>query len=108
MTITRASAFSNVVVAQDYLDRLAEERPDCYNNPAFFPAKTSEEAGEAVKEGNKRLGFSRHQPDLDKEAEELADTVISAYAQALMAGIDLDAAIQAKHTILMNHSWQQT
>jgi hypothetical protein len=34
-------------------------------------------------------------------AEELADTVISAYAMALLLGVDLDAAIEAKHEVLM-------
>lgn len=98
--------FTNRQIALDYLTRLSEERPECHDNPAFYPAKLAEEAGEAVKEGNKRVGFSRHKPDLAKELEELADTVISAYAQALMAGGDLDAAIQSKHTVLMSRSWK--
>lgn len=99
--------FSNRQVSLDYLTRLSEERPDQYGNPHFSSAKLAEEAGEAVKEANKRLGFSRHPYDRDKEAEELADVVICAYSQALMAGIDLDAAIQQKHTVLMNRSWKQ-
>jgi NTP pyrophosphatase (non-canonical NTP hydrolase) len=99
--------FSNHEVAADYLSRLADERPECFCNPAYFPAKLAEEVGEAVKEGNKRIGFSRHLPDQDKEAEELADSVISAYAQAIMAGINLDNAIQKKHTVLMSRSWKQ-
>jgi NTP pyrophosphatase (non-canonical NTP hydrolase) len=104
---TPATVFSKSEVAMDYLARLATERPECYGNPAYFPAKLAEEAGEAVKEGNKRIGFSRHLPDQAKEAEELADVVISAYAQAIMAGIDLDYAIQSKHTVLMSRSWKQ-
>jgi NTP pyrophosphatase (non-canonical NTP hydrolase) len=103
---TPSTVFSKSEVAMDYLARLAIERPECYGNPAYFPAKLAEETGEAVREGNKRIGFSRHLPDQDKEAEELADVIISAYAQAIMAGINLDSAIQAKHTVLMSRDWK--
>jgi NTP pyrophosphatase (non-canonical NTP hydrolase) len=103
----KGMVFTNRQIALDYLTSLSEQRPDCYDSPSYFPAKLAEEAGEAVKEGNRRLGFSRHAPDIDAEAEELADVVISAYAQAIMAGINLDDAVQRKHTKLMNRSWKQ-
>lgn len=91
-----------------YIERLRVERPECYNNPAFFTAKLAEEVGEAVKEGNKRLGFHREPGDLEKEAEELADVLICAYGQAIMAGIDVNAAIQKKHHELQSRSWRNT
>lgn len=94
-------------ITDDYLHRLAEERPDCFFDNAYFPAKLAEEAGEAAKEANRRLGYSRHAANPDAEAEELADTIISAYAQAIMAGLDIDTAIQKKHHKLMNRSWKQ-
>jgi len=94
----------NAGVAQAWLDRLQRERPECFHEPAFFPAKLSEEAGEAVKEANKRLGFHRDSWDIWHEAEELADVVICAYGQAIMAGIDLDNAIAHKHRKLQERA----
>jgi NTP pyrophosphatase (non-canonical NTP hydrolase) len=94
-------------ISQDYLRGLREERPELADDPAFYPAKLAEEAGEAVKEGNKRLGYSRHEYDPDLEAEELADVLICAWSQAISAGIDIQSALQRKHAKLMNRSWAQ-
>lgn len=94
-------------VSEDYLRGLSVQRPELFDDPSFYPAKLAEEAGEAVKEANKRLGFSRHEYDADLEAEELADVIICAYSQAISAGIDVESAIQRKHAKLMNRSWAQ-
>jgi NTP pyrophosphatase (non-canonical NTP hydrolase) len=89
--------FSNREVAEEYIECLRLQGPIRYSNPYFWSAKLAEEVGEAVKEANRRLGFSRAGYDPEHEAEELADVVISAYAQSIRAGIDLDKAIQRKH-----------
>ena len=94
-------------ISEDYLRGLREQRPDLFEDDSFYPAKLAEEAGEAVKEANKRLGYSRHPYDPDLEAEELADVIICAYSQAISAGIDIESAIQRKHAKLMNRSWAQ-
>lgn len=99
--------FTNKQIAANYLQRLEEERgtvsepmPDWYH-----AGKVIEEAGEAWREYVRLSGWHRHMPETqDAYAEELADTVISAYAAAQVRGIDLDDTIQRKHTVLMSHS----
>jgi NTP pyrophosphatase (non-canonical NTP hydrolase) len=66
-----------------------------------FAMKLTEEAQEAADAWHRTTGWCRRTDTLDHVSEELADTVISAYAMALLLGVDLDAAIGAKHEVLM-------
>jgi NTP pyrophosphatase (non-canonical NTP hydrolase) len=66
-----------------------------------YAMKLTEEAQEAADAWHRTTGLCRRTDTLDHVAEELADTVISAYALAQMLGLDLDAAIAAKHAVLM-------
>lgn len=97
--------YSNNEVAADYLARLLRERgelPDWYH-----PGKVVEEAGEAWREYIRLAGLHRRVGTMSAYMEELADTVISAYAAARAEGQDLDAAIQRKHTTLMTRAMKE-
>jgi NTP pyrophosphatase (non-canonical NTP hydrolase) len=92
--------FSYEDIAEDYLRRLEQEKgrmPDWYHMMKLW-----EEAGEVPREYLIWQGMHRHGRTGDsKFPEELADTVICAFAIAHIFGIDLDGAIQTKHTVLM-------
>src|SRR5262249_39141729 len=88
-------------VAADYLSRLRRAGQLKWATAQGRINKFSEEAGEVVKVWNRLHGFARSTDTPEHLAEELADTVICAYALALVEGIDLDEAIQKKHTVLM-------
>jgi NTP pyrophosphatase (non-canonical NTP hydrolase) len=93
-------------IAQDYLMRLADERgvqPDWYHMYKLW-----EEAGEVPRAYLKWQGLHRTgRTTEDKFAEELADVVISAFAVAHINAIDLDAAVQRKHTVLMTRAMKE-
>jgi hypothetical protein len=97
--------FSNVQIAKDWIRRLADERSDLPE--WWFAGKVQEEAGESWRAYIRLVGFHRHVGTTAQYAEELADTVISAYAAAIKRGIDLDGAIQRKHTILMSREMRE-
>jgi NTP pyrophosphatase (non-canonical NTP hydrolase) len=83
-------------VAAAYLARVALARgglPPVWH----FVLKLGEEAEEAMTAWHRSTGLCRQRDHLGHVAEELADTVISAYALAAVLGIDLDDAIAAKH-----------
>lgn len=54
----------------------------------------TEEAGEAVKEIRRHMGFGRKVSPITRVAEELADVIISAWVTAEMLNIDLWWAIE--------------
>jgi NTP pyrophosphatase (non-canonical NTP hydrolase) len=95
--------FTYEAIAEDYLRRLEQEKgrmPDWYHMMKLW-----EEAGEVPREYLIWLGMHRHGRAGDsKFPEELADTVICAFAIAHIFGIDLDEAIQSKHTVLMTRA----
>jgi NTP pyrophosphatase (non-canonical NTP hydrolase) len=64
--------------------------------------KLMEEAGEAQKAFNRLHGYARVVGTRDDLADELADTVICAYALAEVEEIDLNSAIDAKHQTLVS------
>jgi NTP pyrophosphatase (non-canonical NTP hydrolase) len=67
--------------------------------------KLWEEAGEVPREYLIWQGLHRHGRTADnKFAEELADVVITTFAISHTFGIDLDEAIQSKHTVLMTRA----
>lgn len=97
-------SFTNEQVAADYVARVGEAaRADGgYPRPGwvYFMKLAGEAAG--ANEAFLRLwNYSRHTGDMKDVAAELADVVISAYAAAQVMDIDLDAAIQEKHAVLM-------
>jgi NTP pyrophosphatase (non-canonical NTP hydrolase) len=98
--------FSYEEIAADYLRRLEQERgrmPDWYH---MF--KLWEEAGEVPREYLIWQGLHRHGRTAEnKFPVELADVVITTFAIAHIFGIDLDAAIQAKHTVLMTRAMKE-
>lgn len=59
-------------------------------------AKLSEEVGEAIKEANRLVGFSRRLPVDGAFGEELADVVITAYVMAVVYRVDIDYSIDEK------------
>jgi NTP pyrophosphatase (non-canonical NTP hydrolase) len=70
--------------------------------------KLWEEAGEVPREYLRYQGLHRTgRTTEDKFAEELADVVICVFAVAHIFGIDLDAAVQRKHTILMTRAMKE-
>jgi NTP pyrophosphatase (non-canonical NTP hydrolase) len=93
-------------IAQDYLMRLTSElgvQPDWYHMYKLW-----EEAGEVPREYLRYQGLHRTgRTTEDKFAEELADVVICVFAVAHIFGIDLDAAVQRKHTILMTRAMKE-
>jgi NTP pyrophosphatase (non-canonical NTP hydrolase) len=103
MTVNR---FDYEDIAMDYLRRLTDElgvMPDWYH---MF--KLWEEAGEVPREFLKWQGLHRTgRTTEDKFAEELADVVICAFAVAHVYAIDLDTAIQRKHTVLMTRAMKE-
>ena len=56
----------------------------------------AEEAGEVIQAYRRAAGKARTPGEWSQVAEELADMVIVSHVTALLAGIDLDAAIAAK------------
>lgn len=93
--------FSPEAVARDYLRRLiANGKHKQAGNEARIH-KLMKEAGEVQQVWNRLYHYSSKPDTWDHLAEELADVVICAYALAIAEGIDLEAAIQAKHTVLM-------
>jgi NTP pyrophosphatase (non-canonical NTP hydrolase) len=101
--IARPNRFPYEEIAEDYLRRLEQERghmPDWYH---MF--KLWEESGEVPRQYLIWQGLHRHGRTAEsKFAEELADVVITTFAIAHTFGIDLDEAIQSKHTILMTRA----
>jgi NTP pyrophosphatase (non-canonical NTP hydrolase) len=96
----------NEQVARAYLARLEHAReglPPVWH----FVLKLGEEAEEAMRAWHRSTGLCRELDHLGHVAEELADTVISAYALAAILGLDLDAAIQAKHHVLMTRDLRE-
>jgi len=86
-------------VAERWLARLAAERPGL---PEWWHAgKVIEEAGEAWRAYLRLTGLARQRGSAEELAEELADTVISAYGLALVLGLDLDAAVADKAAELL-------
>ena len=85
--------------ARDWRARLLAEGR---NLPEWwFVAKVPDEAGEALGAYLRLAGLHRRAGELGEVADELADTVISAYAAAGVLGIDLDAAVDAKARVLL-------
>jgi NTP pyrophosphatase (non-canonical NTP hydrolase) len=91
---------ANTKAAADYLARLSRHRGEM-PPPWYFIMKLTGEASEAQDAWMDWAGWSRHPGTLEHVGEELADAVISAYAAAMISGIDLDAAIAAKYKVLM-------
>ncbi len=56
----------------------------------------AEEVGEAIQEYRRMTGRARQRGSITAFAEELADVVIVTELTAVLAGIDLDAAVAAK------------
>jgi hypothetical protein len=101
----RVPRFTNSEIARDFLARLRKEG---VNKPVWFHfMQLGLEAGEAQQAYVNIEGLSRHEDTIDHLAEELADTVITAYICAAVSGIDLDSAIQKKHTVLMTRELSQ-
>lgn len=91
--------FSNSEIAAHYIERLLRKENEGELPEWYHPAKVQEEAGEVWRAF---LRLSTPRGDLKDYAEELADTVISAYAAAQDKGLDLDYVIQNKHAALMS------
>lgn len=86
-------------VAHNWLARLAAEAVPL---PEWWHVlKLSEETGEAVRAWFRVRGLARSPGTPGELAEELADVVITAYALAEHLGLDLPAAIGAKHAVLL-------
>jgi NTP pyrophosphatase (non-canonical NTP hydrolase) len=94
---------ANREIARAYLKRLYAQRGPM--PVSYYFMKLTSEAHEAADAWMDTEGWSRHPGGKEHEAEELADTVISAYAAAQVRDIDLDAAIAAKHEVLQERDW---
>jgi NTP pyrophosphatase (non-canonical NTP hydrolase) len=94
-----AAASDPETVAHNWLARLAAEAVPL---PEWWHVlKLSEETGEAVRAWFRVRGLAREPAPPAELAEELADVVITAYGLAELLGLDLPAAIGAKHAVLM-------
>lgn len=67
----------------------------------------TEEAGEALKEARRLLEMARKPGQIEWLAEEVADTVIAAYAVAEAFEFDLDKAIADKAGIVLSRGWRE-
>jgi NTP pyrophosphatase (non-canonical NTP hydrolase) len=104
--VSAPAILANDQVARAYLARLEHAR-DGLPPIWHFVLKVGEEASEAMTAWHRSTGLCRGRDNLGHVAEELADTVISAYALAQMLGLDLDGAIQAKHHVLMTRDLRE-
>jgi NTP pyrophosphatase (non-canonical NTP hydrolase) len=86
--------------AHAYLERVRRARPKQATLEARM-FKLMEEAGEVQKAFNRLHGYARVFGSKAELADELADVVICAYALAEVEEIDLNAAIDTKHTTLV-------
>lgn len=66
------------------------------------------EAGEFGEAYRRYSGFARRIGNLAEVAAELADVVIASYVAADRVGLDLDAAIEAKHAVVMSRGFGST
>jgi NTP pyrophosphatase (non-canonical NTP hydrolase) len=67
----------------------------------------AEEVGEFVAEYRRCIGMARRKGDINNLRKELADVVISAYANAAELGIDLDTEIEIKLEEIFSRGWSE-
>lgn len=89
----------NTAVAAAWLNRVEARRSEILPQWFFIHALTDQAAG-AARAWMAWAGWTRRAGSKTDLAGELAGTVVCAYAVAAKTGIDLDAAIAARHEAL--------